>query len=427
MNFLKKRIFNYNILLASFLLILCTIPLITADSSSTYEFQQTFLGFVDNESDSNQIAISDKANYVAVSEYNTTSSDCDLFKLNSTELPYSNIPNYSYTVSDGIMAVGISEDGSTLAFGTSGTNATLFVIDAPSGDLLWKNYSATGERWNKIGVFSDGSKIIANSGEILYCFERDTGNLIWYYNATPLTNDWIYKSIAVSHDSRYIAVGLEEFLNPHGLVILFNATNGEIIWKHYDEGKAYGVAISDDGSTIAVSKTSTNETLVFNKESNISVLTYTFSGPVFQIAVDSSGERIAAGDDQGNLKVFSKASSSIILNKKISDYVGGLDISGDGKLLIAGSKDGTFYLYNIDTASLLLNLSISDKRINDAVFDYSGTSFAMVTLEGLVIVYKYQLITGNGTTTSEIPGFNLLFIIPMIVMIPVIAKLKKKY
>ena len=148
-----------------------------------------------------------------------------------------------------------------------------------------------------------------------------------------------------------------------------------------DDGKIYTVAMSPDGSKVALggwlSANGTHAVYVFDRASG-QVLQRMPLGQVtvsFSLAFSRDGRRLAAGHQNG-VRVWRVADGRVAADlKEPSDNVLGLDFGAAGELLVS-SYDGQLRLYHPDL-SLNRITAFGGKRPNRIVFSPKGEKFAV--------------------------------------------------
>ena len=94
----------------------------------------------------------------------------------------------------------------------------IYCFDANTGQLIWKY--GTGSVYASPAVFDD--RVYVGSLDLyLYCFNADTGDLIWRYK----TDERIFSSPAVADDKVY-------FRSRDFYIYCLDADTGELIWRY---------------------------------------------------------------------------------------------------------------------------------------------------------------------------------------------------
>ncbi len=246
----------------------------------------------------------------------------------------------SYEFNRAILDFTWSPDSSMLAVSTTRWAFSTLIVFDPNGTLIWKHeldeYTISSPIWSP-----DGSMlvIIASSGKVLF-FSRD-GDLLWNYedpdpkksigmvaawspdgsmlatsgkriygnfyslpmvmafsiNGTKLTKLWEHvldnihmsaRDIEWSPDGSMIAVGT------YPQVILYNSSDGKVLWRHDLQGKVMRVAWSPDGSMLAAGSISGNVAL-YNATGEVKV---TRSTLLDQITLNPYIQKLTSSDDR---------------------------------------------------------------------------------------------------------------------------------
>lgn len=234
-----------------------------------------------------------------------------------------------------------------------------------SGSLLWsRTFSAESDPWlSSVSIAPDGSVVAVSqlipgcchgvvtnttSNQILL-FDRN-GSILWNYStlAPPL-------AVAISPDNRMIYASFSDgrivCLNREGLVQWINTTDAPVI----------EFAISGEGSVIAAAATNSYGTsphdvsypwdfFVFS-QSGIQLSKYRTGGPN-AVAISRDGSTIAVlGGKSGNLFLFNR-SGTIIRENSFPGTGVSLAMSRNANRIIVGTLEGK--VYGLDTAGSIL-------------------------------------------------------------------------
>jgi len=176
-----------------------------------------------------------------------------------------------------VQSVAISRDGLLSASGAPGV---IHAFNA-SGFELW-NYTAPGI--GKILVSPADSDILAVSDYTVLAL-HPSGNLLWsFYTGSAI------RDLALSWDGSSIAVG-----NQGGEVYLLDR-NGNQAWVARLSNWANAVSISDDGSLVAAGDID-RTVYLFDRNGN-QLWNYTTGGIVGGVALSGDGSSLAAASDQ---------------------------------------------------------------------------------------------------------------------------------
>jgi WD40 repeat protein len=305
--------------------------------------------------------------------------------------------------------------------------------------LLWK-YKVNGSVFG-VSVSSDGSYVVAGSGDgNVYFFDKD-GNLLWRYN----TSDYAVWETSVSANGDYIAASSGVW----GRRVHFLNRSGDLVWKYWTRSHARDISISSNGSYIVAGSD-------FDYFGNIHFLDnsgrwqkkYKTSGDVVSVSVSSDGSYIAVGSDDGNISlldmngsvlwrsvltsparkisIFSDGSLASVTNDGIFLY----DRSGnlislweyktnahifnylsnpfEGNFMVAGSYRDNLYL--MDNSGKILWRYRSDSKISDVDLSSNGNHIVAGNWDGEILFFdSAKLAEAMLTPTPKQPAFESLF------------------
>lgn len=160
--------------------------------------------------------------------------------------------NYTGTEAPSAEMPAISSDGKYVTVGAalSGYNGFVYLFDRESGDLLWKHQINSPAL--SASISQDGSALAVSTNWALLFFDGKTGNLLW--NHTGDASSPSVSQMKMTPDARYIVGGV--WGGGTGKDIQLLAANADLLWS-YPAGTVYSVDISDDGSIIGASASST--------------------------------------------------------------------------------------------------------------------------------------------------------------------------
>ena len=110
-------------------------------------------------------------------------------------------------------------------------------------------------------------------------------------------------------------------------------------------------------------------------------------GPVSAVAVTHDGKMIAAGHEDGQLRLWDVPGSGT--SCKLEGHfsrVSALMFTADKQRLISGSSDGTVGLWNIETAKLIRNLASGSEGITALALSHDDTLLAIASDDGTIRV-----------------------------------------
>jgi hypothetical protein len=245
----------------------------------------------------------------------------------------SNTPVLQFDVSSGgALNLAISADGNTTVVGRN--TGDFYAFCNKSSTALWHYYDLGLGASETVAVSSDGSTIAVgtNQGRV-YIFSRTTNTPLWFYH-------WGSEvvSVAVSGNGSTIVAGFVNDTSLKSCVCEFGRASNSTIWKYKTDELVYDVAISEDGNTTA---TATGHSLiVFSRADNATILNVgTVDG--YAVAVSGDGSTIAIGEY--TLWVFRRTSSTPIItgNIGLQSLHRTISVSYDGSIISCGTTNAT--------------------------------------------------------------------------------------
>jgi WD40 repeat protein len=215
-----------------------------------------------------------------------------------------------------------SNNGTTL-LGKSMGGAPIYEMSAPdSGDYvvfvaekeLFNSFSKTGKKrfqYDKSDIPSihafrvkasdDGKSILVtedygNQGKVLYF---DSGGVQHW----ELITNGLPRKVAASEDMSRIVVGDWDLINRTSGNIYFLDETGQVLWRRHFVRQVTDVALSLDGSQVAVGTRDSNLYL-FDSTGSLSG-SYTFDSIPIRLEFSGDGSTLAVGTNRGALYVFS--------------------------------------------------------------------------------------------------------------------------
>jgi WD40 repeat protein len=267
------------------------------------------------------------------------------------------------TYESNLNSIQISDD-SNFIVAYAGNEKTLRYFDK-SGTLLWtRTFSAESDPWiSSVSIAPDGSAVAVSqlvpgcchgvvtntSSNQIFLFNRN-GSILWNYTTLvpPL-------AVAIAPDNRMIYASFSD-----GRIICLNR-NGLVQWTNTTDAPVIAFAISGEGSVIAAAASNSRDLstgaisypwdfFVFN-QSGISLGKYR-TGGLNAVAISNDGTTIAVmGGKFGNLYLFNR-SGKIILEKSFTGTGASLAMSQDANRIMAGTIEGN--VYGLDTSGNIL-------------------------------------------------------------------------
>jgi hypothetical protein len=150
-----------------------------------------------------------------------------------------NNPIFNLKTASAAWRFAISSDGSYVTVGTSDPDHRVYLYDR-NESLRWTFDPKTSV--SDVDVAYKGYRVAAGAGSNLYVFSLN-GALIGAYDCgSPLNG------VSMSRDGTRIAVGMQD-----GSVKVISDT-GTILWQNRTNGRVYDVALSSDGTSLAIAR-----------------------------------------------------------------------------------------------------------------------------------------------------------------------------
>lgn len=216
-----------------------------------------------------------------------------------------------------------------------------------SGWVFWK-YQTDGTVVS-VGVSADGNYTVAGTDAGSIFLLDGNGSMLWTHHFAVAV-----KCVAISGNGSRIAVGINEYRSGSPDIYLFDNL-GNIVWqKDLVQGSwPWDVAISPDATYIVTGDP--NNVFYFYDISGSKIWTYTAGDWVTAVSVSSGGEYAAAGS-WDNTMYFLNKSGSLLWKHTFEDDVDSVSISPEGGYVAAGAptvEDVFMYLF-AKNGSLLL-------------------------------------------------------------------------
>jgi WD40 repeat protein len=209
------------------------------------------------------------------------------------------------------MSVGVSPDGSLVFVtgssdgGTTSYDYVTFAYDAKGGERVWAaRYNRSGNSYDEVlalAVSPDGQRVFVTgfsepNGEwprdyATVAYNARTGHELW--TAAYEQGDDSAIALAVSPDSRSVFVTGFAGDPTSPTTVAYDAATGAQLWAASgdEEGAAYTIAVSPDGSLVFVGGVVSRESedllvIAFDSSSGDRVWESTFDGPGQDLALD---------------------------------------------------------------------------------------------------------------------------------------------
>jgi outer membrane protein assembly factor BamB len=348
--------------------------------------------------------------------------------------------NYEIQGVDGLSVVGVTPDGSKVAWAQ---NNTLRVFPGDQGTELWSVNVTDGHYFSGMSISHDGSRVVVleagNPDSLsLTVFDMNNGNEIWSATVPMMAanNHWI--------GAKFSGDGTKLLATSRFRLFLFNAATGTMTWNTDARNTEHPASISGDGRVITSGSNNDGKIHVFAWDqlglNYIEFWNYTFTGGTSNwgtaTAVSNDGRTIAGGSLQfsgasyaGYVAVFETygGGTPLWVSESMGDLVGGIEISDDGLTIAACSwgflnddqpdirvfqkySSTPFYSYthpgspnDLDLSADGTRLIAGGKGVHNRMFGNGGRAYAFaLDLEG-------GSISGNVTLagTTDYSGVTI--------------------
>jgi len=266
------------------------------------------------------------------------------------------VPLWNFTSSSPFSSLDMSLDGSYIAVTKA---STLYLFSKSSNVPLWRFSSGNG--FSSAIISSNGSYVTAVDSKNLYFFSKSSNQSLGIYPMNPDGKRYS-KHIAMSPDARYIGLIDRQFDGTHtdSFLYIFETTNLTPIWsKKFNDQYLFSIAISYNGSYIAVSGSSGSEHTLyfFTKLNNKPLWTFPLKWELSKLSMSYYGSYLAVASakpsfslgfsespSKGVVYLFHKDNPKPEWSYSISAFIPTIAISFDGRSIIAGVDDNIYFL-----------------------------------------------------------------------------------
>ncbi|NJM19590.1 MAG: hypothetical protein HC907_13220 [Richelia sp. SM1_7_0] len=252
-----------------------------------------------------------------------------------------------------VNSIAISPDGNTLVSG-SWDDKPVKIWDIKTGKLI-QTFADIGV--DAVAMTPDGNTLITSHGEVKLRDIR-TGKLLH-----KLNNSFSVSSIVVSQDGKYLLTN-----NSGSEVILWDIQTGKSIrtlqetnideYYYKDELKniisvSY-IAISPDSRIVAIGY---SDDKIVLQDTNTGKIIHTLNsqvGATFNLAISPDGNTLVSSGYNNNIQIWDIQTGKLIHTLEAHLYtISSLAISPDGKTLVSSSYDNTMKMWDINSGKLL--------------------------------------------------------------------------
>ncbi|MDF1540452.1 MAG: hypothetical protein P1Q69_16270, partial [Candidatus Thorarchaeota archaeon] len=190
-----------------------------------------------------------------------------------------------------IVSVDISTDGSTII--AANTNQLVLVFDYSSNQTLWENQFM--DTVGKVSVCRNGTYLAVGSQEGTFLFPRSSNVSLW-----SSINE--FDTVQISEDARTIAATNSE--SNTDTLFVWDSGSNETLWKYNGTERFTTLAMNEAGTRIIAGGYG-NETMVFDRNSNTSIIRHPCESYIIDVAITSDGNEFATSCGDGHTYYFS--------------------------------------------------------------------------------------------------------------------------
>ena len=267
----------------------------------------------------------------------------------------SNKPVWSYQSAQGdytsIYTVSISKNGEFLALGTTTSNngGLLALFSKDSNKPLWVHRFNPGNV-HALAMSSDGNYIAVGThcpDRKTYLFSRQSNQPLFEYVASEGSPVW---SAAISADGQSAVYGLDSAGTYEG-VLLFSPNQKSPAKKWQTDWWIRSLGMSSDGKYIAVGS-GDHRIYLIDKDKDQPVWKFEAGDRVGTVGISSNGQYLVGGSKDKKIYFLAKESSKPLWEFQTDSWVNAVAISADGNFIVAGNgiahylAEGQHEIYN---------------------------------------------------------------------------------
>jgi outer membrane protein assembly factor BamB len=281
----------------------------------------------------------------------------------------------------------------------------VFKTHSGSGDynlVLWEvttqttkwNYSVSGDLYvNYLDINTDGSIIAAAlSRETIICFGKDSVVPLWNKTLYSGLDFNYYSGIAVSDDGSTIATSFS-ISGVGEEIFLFDTESGDELWSSPFEVSSRSYALSATGDLLAgnhpLFSSTDNKIAYFNRSSNEAAWEIDMgSTAVSSCDLSADGKLGILGCDGGRILIVDCVTGSVLMDQDTRSTVNRVEISGEGSIAVAYSSNGFIYGYTIESPE-------KTAPINSNPIDFLSTDMQIGFVGGFVLLAVVWFVLGR--------------------------------
>ncbi len=267
----------------------------------------------------------------------------------------SNKPVWSYQSAQGdytsIYTVSISKNGEFLALGTTTSNngGLLALFSKDSNKPLWVHRFNPGNV-HALAMSSDGNYIAVGThcpDRKTYLFSRQSNQPLFEYVASEGSPVW---SAAISADGQSAVYGLDSAGTYEG-VLLFSPNQKSPAKKWQTDWWIRSLGMSSDGKYIAVGS-GDHRIYLIDKDKDQPVWKFEAGDRVGTVGISSNGQYLVGGSKDKKIYFLAKESGKPLWEFQTDSWVNAVAISADGNFIVAGNgiahylAEGQHEIYN---------------------------------------------------------------------------------
>lgn len=309
-----------------------------------------------------------------------------------------------------VRAIAFSPDGQIIA---TGTNYGVIILRESRTGKEIRRFQYNFAEIQTLAFSPDGEHLVSGNSSYPFTPNIEPGLVIeWEVSSGKLLKiigyySNVVDSAAYRADGKLLAtIGTERAPNPKGQMSLWKVTGGDLFedisfeWPPNGVGGISAMAFSPDGNILALSLTSTDNSIILwdtsapALPSTLKVIKTLngYTGGVLQIAFSPDSKILASANGDNSIKLW-----QISTDKLLATFTGHtrlietLNYSPDGKLLATTSLDQTLKLWRITSSGgheVFSTVISAPFVLNDIAFSPDGKTLATGDLKGSIKLWE---------------------------------------